>query len=443
MSERLLTGWGRTAPSRACVVSAHNEAEIEEVLATAGRRGVLARGLGRSYGDAAQNGGGTVVELGELGIDGGRTAIDLDPATGFARCAPGVSLDALIRHALPLGWFPPVTPGTRWVTVAGAVAADVHGKNHHRDGTFSAFVRAIRLSTPALGTLPLSSSHSPDIFWATVGGMGLTGIITEVEVALRPVGSAVVDVETSRCDSLDEVIEAVRRGEGDRRYTVAWIDVQSRNGRGVVTAGDHVDGSAPATLPLPPRPRLSIPVVPPGPLLTRSTVAAFNEIWFRRFPRGRHLLRQPLWGFFYPLDGVGHWNRVYGPGGLVQYQVVVPSEGTLRTIVERLRKGRVPVALAVLKTFGAANAAPLSFPMVGWTLAVDLPRDTPGLAQLLDDLDALTVADGGRTYLAKDARVRPELLPAMYPRLGHWREVRDRVDPGRVLSSDHSRRLAL
>jgi decaprenylphospho-beta-D-ribofuranose 2-oxidase len=399
--------------------------------------------MGRSYGDAAQNAGGTVVQLDLLALSDGRPSIDLDAASGVARCAAGVSLHDLIQRVLPSGWFPAVTPGTRWVTLGGAVAADVHGKNHHRDGSFGGYLRSLRLVTPAHGVLHLTPEEAPELFWATVGGMGLTGVVSEVEVALRRVGSVLVDVDTSRCDSVDEVIRAVLEGERERRYTVAWIDLLSRTGRGIVTAGEHVEDPAGGGRPTAPQPRASIPFVPPKRLLTRSTVTAFNEMWFRRVRPGRRLSRASLWGFFYPLDGVAEWNRVYGPGGLVQYQVVVPTERTLRSIVERLQARRVPVALAVLKTFGAANAAPLSFPMPGWTLAIDVPRNTPGLAGLLDELDELTTLDGGRTYFAKDSRVRPELVPTMYPRLDEWREVRARVDPDHVLSSDLSRRLRL
>lgn len=445
MSERLLTGWGRTAATRADVVTVRDVEQVPSLLASAPTRGVVARGLGRSYGDAAQNAGGRVLDLGRLSLPGTSDRIRLDPSTGVARCAAGVDLGELIGLALPQGWFPAVTPGTRSVTVAGAVAADVHGKNHHTDGSIAGYVRALTVVTPSRGTLRVSASEHPDVFWATVAGMGLTGVVTEVELALMPAPSATMSVDTDRCDTLDTLLETVSAHERRRRYSVAWIDVMSRHGRGVVTSADHAEpgDSAPAGRTRVPRPRLAVPPRVPAGLLNRSTVAAFNEAWYRRAARHSRSVPQSLWRFFYPLDGVAEWNRLYGPPGLLQYQVVVPDDEPLRALLDLLRRHRAPVFLAVLKTFGEGNAAPLSFPQPGWTLAVDLPRDTPDVDALLGRLDEVTLDAGGRTYLAKDARVRPESIPLMYPRLDEWRAVRDSLDPDHVMTSDLSRRLLL
>jgi decaprenylphospho-beta-D-ribofuranose 2-oxidase len=445
VSDRLLTGWGRTAPTRADVVTVNDHEQVSDLLASAPARGVLARGLGRSYGDAAQNAGGRVLDLSRLTLRGSAQRVLVHPASGVARCAAGVDLDELIREALPCGWFPAVTPGTRWVTVAGAVAADVHGKNHHADGSIGAFVRSLRLTTPSHGEMHVSPRDNADVFWATVGGMGLTGVISEVELQLTRVATPTVQVDTDRCDALDDLVDTVSAHEGQRRYCVAWVDVLSRHGRGVVTSADHTEAdtqSSTASLHVP-RPRLAVPPHVPAGLLRRSSVQAFNEAWYRRSPRHVRDVPQTLWRFFYPLDGVGDWNRLYGPSGLVQYQVVVPGPDSIGTLLALLRRHRAPVFLAVVKTFGGAGSAPLSFPRPGWTLAVDLPRDTPGLEALLDQLDNVTVDAGGRTYLAKDSRTRPELIASMYPRLDAWRAVRDAVDPERVMTSDLSRRLLL
>lgn len=447
MSDHVLTGWGRTAPSRADVMTVSTVEQVLDAVTSAGRRGLLARGRGRSYGDAAQNAGGKVLDLTELALPKTeRDRVVLDPSTGVAQCSAGLSLDELIRASLSSGWFPAVTPGTRWVSIGGAVAADVHGKNHHADGSIAQFVRSLTLVTPAHGPITVSPARHPEVFWATVGGMGLTGVITEVEMQLLDVSSAYMDVDTDRCGTLDDLLRQVQEHEQRRRYTVAWVDVLSSHGRGVVTSADHRPGATAypggrqARVPIP---VLEVPVVAPPRLLNRASVSLFNEAWFRRAPRHARNSQESLWRFFYPLDGVAGWNRLYGPSGLVQYQVVVPDSGTLRAIVDKLRQHRAPVFLAVLKTFGTGNQAPLSFPRNGWTLAVDLPRDTPGLAPLLDGLDELTVAAGGRTYLAKDSRVRPELVPLMYPELSAWTAVRDAVDPGGVMTSDLSRRLGL
>jgi decaprenylphospho-beta-D-ribofuranose 2-oxidase len=447
-AESLLSGWGRTAPSRARVAEPRAEEEVDALMAAPPRRGLIARGLGRSYGDAAQNAGGAVVLC--TGLD---RLHRLDLERGLVTAGGGVSLDRLMRLLLPLGWFVPVTPGTRQVTVGGAVAADIHGKNHHRDGGFGAHVRSLRLRTPE-ATLTVSPELRPDLFWATVGGMGLTGVILEAEIRLQPVATSRIRVDTERARDLDDVLARMSSGDDAYQYSVAWIDCLARGGslgRSVLTRGDHAEpGELPARqrrdpLEFRPRTRLAAPPwVPPG-LLRPLAVRAFNEAWFRRAPvleRGRVV---PLAAFFHPLDGVDRWNLLYGPAGFVQHQLVVPfgAEEVLRSALEQLSGAGAASFLAVLKRFGAEGPGLLSFPRPGWTLALDIPVGDPGLGALLDRIDEAVAAAGGRIYLAKDARLRPDLLPLMYPRLDDWRALRERLDPGGVLCSDLSRRLAL
>ncbi|HEY0409927.1 MAG TPA: FAD-binding oxidoreductase [Candidatus Dormibacteraeota bacterium] len=447
-ADSLLCGWGRTAPSRARVAEPRAEEEVDALMAAPPRRGLIARGLGRSYGDAAQNAGGAVVLC--TGLD---RLHRLDLERGVVTAGGGVSLDRLMRLLLPLGWFVPVTPGTRQVTVGGAIAADIHGKNHHRDGGFGAHVRSFRLRTPA-ATLTVSPELRPDLFRATVGGMGLTGVILEAEIRLQPVATSRIRVDTERARDLDDVLARMSSGDDAYQYSVAWIDCLARGGslgRSVLTRGDHAEpGELPARqrrdpLEFRPRTRLAAPPwVPPG-LLRPLAVRAFNEAWFRRAPvleRGRVV---PLAAFFHPLDGVERWNVLYGPAGFVQHQLVVPfgAEEVLRSALEQLSGAGAASFLAVLKRFGAEGPGLLSFPRPGWTLALDIPVGDPGLGPLLDRIDEAVAAAGGRIYLAKDARLRPELLPLMYPRLDDWRALRERLDPGGVLCSDLSRRLAL
>jgi decaprenylphospho-beta-D-ribofuranose 2-oxidase len=448
MARELLAGWGRTAPSSADVTRPATEAEVTATLAGAPARGAVARGLGRSYGDAAQNAGGTVVSTLRLGGIGWA-----DEAAGLVRAAGGASLDDVQRFLLPQGWAVPVLPGTRHVTVGGAVAADVHGKNHGRDGSFGRHVADLRLATPA-GVTSVTPVSDPDLFWATVGGLGLTGVVLEATLRAVRVDTAFVRVETRRAPDLDAVLAAMEAEDGRHRYAVAWIDGLARGrsaGRGVVTWGDSATVAE-----VPPAHRASPLVLSPGrtatvpawagaAALAPTAVVVLNRLRYGRAPVAAATTVEPLDRFLFPLDAVDGWNRLYGRAGFVQYQFVVPfpSGEVVQVALERLRRAGCPPVLAVLKRLGGADPGPLSFPMPGWTLAVDFPTARAGLAEVLDGLDELVAAAGGRVYLAKDARLRPDLVEAMYPALDRWRAVQRRVDPDGVLTSDLGRRLGL
>ncbi|MFF3936187.1 FAD-binding protein [Streptomyces phaeofaciens] len=442
-----VTGWGRTAPSTARLIRPRTYEEAVAAVRDCGARGGIPRGLGRAYGDAAQNAGGAVFDM--TGLDRIH-AIDADGGTVL--CGAGVSLHTLMRVLLPLGWFVPVTPGTRYVTVGGAIGADIHGKNHHVSGSFARHVLSFELLT-ADGTIRTVGEGSP-LFEATAGGMGLTGMILTATVRLQPVETSLMAVDTERAADLDDLMARLTATDHRYRYSVAWIDLLARGaatGRAVLTRGDHAPLDAlPARTrrdPLAFRPaRLpAAPAALPEGLLTRRTVGLFNEVWYRRAPRARIGELQRLSAFFHPLDGVPHWNRVYGRAGFVQYQFVVGhgQEDALRRIVGRISAHRCPSFLAVLKRFGEADPGWLSFPRPGWTLALDIPAGLPGLDVLLDELDGEVAAAGGRVYLAKDSRLRPDLLTAMYPRLDDFRALRAELDPRGVFVSDLSRRLNL
>jgi decaprenylphospho-beta-D-ribofuranose 2-oxidase len=454
--EESLWGWGRVAPSRSRVFRPRDVEDVVQVLfSREAPNGVIARGAGRSYGDAAQNDGGDVLDMTGynriLSIDGERRLV-----TAQAGATIGQLMAALVSRGLTL----PVVPGTRHVTVAGAIASDVHGKNHHRDGALRRHVVALSLCTPADGRLEVSPDTDPELFYATLGGMGLTGVIVQATLRVEPLSSPWVAADVDRTDSLEQTLELLA-GQEHHRYSVAWLDLLADGpsfGRAVVSRADPLPASGVPRAAhglrasrgglsgsLSRSPVLDVPRRFPAALLRPSRVRAFNAVRWRRTPRrerGRPLALAP---YFFPLDSLGEWNRLYGPAGLIQYQFVVPTgqEAALLRCFELMRERRLPVYLAVFKRFGASFGGPLSFPIAGWTLAVDLPASAPGVRPALDELDEVIADCGGRVYLTKDVRLRRETLLAMYPQLDRFHAQRAKVDPDGVLSSDLSRRLGL
>jgi decaprenylphospho-beta-D-ribofuranose 2-oxidase len=434
-----LNGWGRVRPAPAELVRIADVEALRAALPLGGARGLIARGMGRSYGDAAQRSDGVVLDMTP------HAGFDLDDDSGIVSAASGVTLGELLRFSVPRGWMVPVLPGTQHVTVGGAIASDIHGKNHGASGTFGTYAEALGLLM-ANGDL-VELTWRDELFRATVGGMGLTGVIVWARIALRPISSPLLAVDTDRVAGLDEALAALTAPGGP--YRVAWLDLLSAApARGVVTRADHFDGdrdrAAVAGSPTV-RARLSVPRRWPGGLLQPSTVRAFNELRFRRSPRRERGRLEAIGRHMFPLDALSEWPRLYGRHGFVQYQPVVPldREDVLRTMIVSLRRSGVPCYLCVLKDFGPANAAPLSFPILGWTIALDLPRAAPGLDALLDSFDELVVAAGGRVYLSKDVRMRAETVTAMYPRLEEWRAIRDGSDPEGVWRSDLAVRTGL
>ncbi|MEU0131251.1 FAD-binding oxidoreductase [Streptomyces sp. NPDC006289] len=442
-----LTGWGRTAPTTALRFRPRTYEDAVVAVRGRGPRGVVARGLGRAHGDAAQNAGGSVVDM---------TALDrirsLDTASGTVVCDAGVSLHRLLERVLPLGWFVPVTPATRYVTVGGAIGSDVHGRNHRAAGSFARHVRALELLTAdgeVRTVLP-----GTDLFDATAGGLGLTGVILSATLALRPVSTSLMTVDTVRAADLDETVARLATSGEGAPYAAAWIDLLARGratGRAVVTRGEHAPLEA-----LSARARRAplafhsggLPtahaLLPEG-LLGRTAGALLNELRHRGTLPSRTGELQRISTFLHPADAAPQRRRVPGRGCFVQYQFTVGygQEETLHRIVRRLTLRRCPAFHGVLKRFGDGGPGWLSFPTPGWTLSFRLPAGLPGLARLLDTLDDEVAAAGGRVCLAKDARLRPGLVEAMYPRLCEFRALRRELDPSGAFRSDLSRRLAL
>ncbi|MBW0104372.1 FAD-binding oxidoreductase [Pseudonocardia sp. KRD291] len=447
---RSLHGWGRTAPTIAEVVTPRDGQEVADAVTRAGERGIIARGLGRSYGDPAQNAGGLVLDMTGLG-----RIHSIDPDSGVVDLDAGVSLDTLMRAALPHGLWVPVLPGTRQVTIGGAIGADVHGKNHHTKGSFGNHVLSMDLVT-ADGTVHALTPDGPgqELFWATVGGMGLTGVITRARVRLHRTESAYFVVDTDRTDDLDGLLELLTDGSDDRYgYSAAWFDTTATGaklGRSVLTRGslatvdqlpdklraDPLKFDAPQLL--------SFPDVFPNGLANKASLTAFSELWFRKAPRRQRGSVQNITAFYQVLDLFGNWNRIFGSKGFLQYQFAVPmgEEAALRRIVEKIAHSPHKSGLNVFKRFGEGNAAPLSFPIKGWTITVDFPI-APGLSRFCTELDEMVLTAGGRLYLAKESRTSPAAFAAGYPRIDEWRKVRSSVDPDGRFASDMSRRLAL
>jgi decaprenylphospho-beta-D-ribofuranose 2-oxidase len=474
--ERLLCGWGRTAPTRAWVLRPRAPEEVLEALASgpAARGGAIARGAGRSYGDAAQNGGGAVIDATALC---GR--LELDAERGLLHTGAGRRFSEILLFLAARGYTLPVVPGTRRLTVGGAIAADVHGKNHLRDGSFARHVESFTLCAPAGGLRTVSARQGAeegragegrdgdggegdeeerDLFDATLGGMGLTGVIVDAALRVAPLRSVHAVADIDRFDRLEQAVAALA-GTPRHRYSIAWVDLFSPGaafGRSVLTRSDEGPPAPPAGAPFRERPLVTVPRGLPGGLLRPAAVRAFNEVHWRTAPRRARGRTLSMSAQLFPLDALGAWSRLYGLAGMLQYQFVVPrgEEETLLRVVHRLRERRAPMYLAVLKRFGPGGRAsaggrapeksgPLSFPIEGLTFAIDMPAGAEEVYGALDEADETVAGAGGRVYLAKDSRMSAETAAAMYPGLERFAEVRGRVDPDGVLRSDLGRRLGL
>ncbi len=444
-----LTGWSRTAPSVATVLSTREPEEIAQAVAHVGDRGVIARGLGRSYGDNAQNGGGLVIDMTALNrihsINADTRLVDVDA---------GVNLDQLMKAALPFGLWVPVLPGTRQVTIGGAIASDIHGKNHHSAGSFGNHVRSIDLLTADAQIRTITpGGEDAELFWATVGGNGLTGITLRATIEMTSTETAYFIADGDVTASLAETIAFHCDGsEANYTYSSAWFDAISappKLGRAVISRGCL------ATLDqLPEKLRknplkfdapqyFTTPDIFPSGLGNKLIFGAATQLWYRTGGtyRGK---AQNLTQFYHPLDMVGEWNRAYGSAGFGQYQFVVPTNAVeeFKAIIRDIQQSGHYSFLNVFKLFGPGNQAPLSFPIPGWNVCVDF-QIKPGLNELLNELDRRVLEFGGRLYTGKDSRVNAETFHAMYPRIDEWITLRRKVDPNGVFASDMARRLEL
>ena len=401
-----------------------------------GSHSLLPYGNGRSYGDSCLNDGGALLDM--RGLD---RVLNFDRSMGTLRCEAGVLLADILSLVVPMGWFLPVTPGTRFVTVGGAIANDVHGKNHHRTGTFGQHILCLALRRSDQGIVLCSPTGNAELFHATVGGLGLTGAILWADIRLRPIANSAVDSETIRFASLEAFFDLSEESDRDYEYTVAWIDCLARGkslGRGLFMRGNH---AAPQKRPpSPPRKTHTFPIEPPFPLVNAWSLRVFNSLYYRKQMARMQRAITHYEPFFYPLDGILHWNRMYGHQGFFQYQCVVPSDSakeSIRSLLETIATAKSGSFLAVLKVFGDRRSPGLlSFPRPGATLALDFPNQGQRTMDLLDNLDKIVASSGGAVYPAKDARMSGKHFRQYYPR---WEEFQLHIDP--CFSSSFWRRV--
>lgn len=393
----------------------------------------IAYGMGRSYGDVCLNPEGTVWQTTTLD-----NFISFDDRTGLLKCEAGVLLKHIQDNVVPRGWMLPVTPGTQLITVGGAIANDVHGKNHHRFGTFGDHVQYLKLARTDNEVIECSTDKNRELLAATIGGMGLTGIVLEAEIRLRKVDGPWLETETLPYHSLEEFFELADSSEDDWEHTVSWIDcLGGQQGRGIFMRGNPTTASP--DLPAKKK-QQNIPFIPPMSLINKLSLKPFNSAYFHMQARKPGRAISHYKPFFYPLDNIQNWNRMYGPKGFYQYQSVIPRTNgieSVRAMLDVINRSGEGSFLAVLKTFGERRASGMmSFPMPGVTLALDFPNRGKDTLILLEKLDSIVREAGGRIYPAKDARMPKDLFETGYPRLSEFLTYRD---PG--ISSGFSRRL--
>jgi decaprenylphospho-beta-D-ribofuranose 2-oxidase len=438
-AQKELAGWGRVLRATGAAARPERVADLERIFADASNGSLLAYGAGRSYGDAALNSRGRSVMMRRLD-----RFLEFDPASGRLVAESGATFGEVIAAFLPRGYLAPVAPGTGFATLGGGIANDVHGKNHHQAGSLGQHLEWFDLRLPSGELRRVDPEHEPELFRATLGGVGLTGIIERLCLRLKPVPSNAVAVRKRRIRDLDAYLEAFAQERDRAEYVVGWIDALAAGrhlGRGVLETATLATQDVPAS----PAKALRLPADMPGFALNAVSVRAFNQLYYSRVPSAGLEYRQAIGKFLFPLDRLHDWNRIYGKRGFHQFQCVVPFEqgrAALGAMLELTSKSGHGSFLAVLKAMGPAGVGYLSFPMPGYTLALDFPN-APGATELIAQLERIACDHGGRTYLAKDSTLSPERLRTMYKELGRFREVLAAVDPQGRMQSDLARRLRL
>ena len=443
-------GWGNTKTVGVDIKTPKNLEQIQNIIKKSARESILARGLGRSYGDSAQLEKGTILKLTEF------KKIKLNKERSELTVGAGVSFEEILKYIVPLGFFLPVVPGTKFITLGGAIASDVHGKNHHKDGSFGNFLKRVLILNSSSEIIEIGPNHpfskdEIEMFWATVGGLGLTGIIIEATFSLKKISTSFMNVQTIKCNNIDSMMKKMIETDEEYEYSVAWIDSLNKNIRGILTCANHATENEVKNkkinekLIYKTKTSFNIHSFFNVNLINNLSIKLFNELWFRRAHKKNKSEIQTISKFFHPLDGLQNWNKLYGEKGFYQYQFVVPDEskGLIKKLIKELKQKNIPSFLCVLKRLGDGNKAMLSFPIKGWTLSLDFPSSNPKILPLLNKYDELIQKAGGKIYLAKDARLSPKIFRKIYNRIIEWNKIRDRMDKNNLFQSDISKRLKI
>lgn len=441
-----MSGWGRYPVQESYVERPNATKNIRNIIKDEKDYNWISYGLGRSYGDTSLNENRGIILTNNL-----NKLLAFDEATGMLECEAGVSFEEILNVFIPKGFFLPVTPGTKFITVGGAIANDVHGKNLHVDGTFCQHVESFVLLLASGETLNCSRSENEHLFWATVGGIGLTGIILTAKFKMIPIATSYYNVHYQQAKNLDHALQLFSESDDQYRYSVAWIDCMAKGsslGRCVLMRGNHAEESdvkKENKLNIQHKTKIAMPFDLPSFTLNKFTIKSFNGLYYNINPKdARKTVGYD--GFFYPLDSIHNWNRMYGKKGFVQYQAVFPyqtcREG-LTAMLEMLSSNNRSSFLAVLKSAGPESGGLLSFPKPGYTLALDIPINNDSLFPFLRSLDELVIRFGGRVYLAKDSTLAPENFRKMYPRLKEFQQIKKQIDPENIFSSSMARRLGI
>ncbi|MFH0881575.1 MAG: FAD-binding protein [bacterium] len=449
LTREQLSGWGRSDRAWSLGLTPDSLETLESVVGMKEPHHRIARGLGRAYGDAATNDGGLTVHFDRLD-----RAVSFDAQNGVLVAEAGMTLNDILRLALPHGWFLPVIPGTAHPTLGGSIACDVHGKNHHQAGTIGAHLQWIELIAANGERMRCGPRRNKALYQATAGGMGLTGLIYRAALRMKKIETSWIVEESYRVDNLRDMMARLSAPDATHPYTVSWMDGTATGrhlGQGQVLLGRHAglsDLSGEARkhpLVFHEKGALTVPLVPPFSFVNNPSIRAFNFLRMQTASRSGRTRVVPFRPFFYLLDAVMEWNRVYGPRGFYQYQYVVPFDGAgevLQETIDCLQKAGTPPSLIVLKRFGEQGDGMLSFPKPGWTIAIDIPVSLK-LEKVLDKLDEVLLGADGRIYLAKDARMKPDTFRRMYSRFDEWLKIKQQVDPDWHFSSNLSRRLKM